>query len=184
MQKARVKGRKEGRQKGEGARGRRARGSLRQGEMFWLRLTSLFILFSLSPPPPPPPTARDFAAHNRKEEAGKGKRGNRGGAAVVVPSVGLSARKCQACFPADRLTFSNKFVPLCVYGAPAVTLSKRVRPPLRGFRLYKREYQLCMRVWRSPVDCCHAICMHVCPISQHAVADLWNFVCLSTSYNM
>ena len=143
MQKARVKGRKEGRQQGEGARGRRARGSLRQGEMFWLRLTSLFILFSLSPPPPPPPTARDFAAHNRKEEAGEGKRGNRGGAAVVVPSVGLSARKCQACLPADRLTFSNKFVPLCVYGAPHSVFAITEQVFLEESGLVTSLYYLC-----------------------------------------
>ena len=37
-----------------------------RGEMFWLRLTSLFI-FSLSAT-----TARDFAAHNRKEGKGRG----------------------------------------------------------------------------------------------------------------
>ena len=72
-----------------------------EGEMFWLRLTSLFI-FSLSAT-----TARDFAAHNRKgrEEKGKPQR-------CSLRQMISKKMPGTAC----RLTFSNEFVPLSAVG--------------------------------------------------------------------
>ena len=58
---------------------------------------------------------------------------------------------------APLLTFSNKFVPLYLFAmatehllmSEQLTQSLSVRFPA-GFRLYKSEYQLFMRVWRNP----------------------------------